>query len=85
MSYTNTRDEAALILEVSTRTLDRYVKSGKIRAKRKGKMVYVHDEDLMMLRNGEPELVRPTDSSRRNSVVSDTSDIVFFDETAGAS
>lgn len=85
MSYTNTRDEAALILEVSTRTLDRYVKSGKIRAKRKGKMVYVHDGDLMMLRNGEPELVRPTDSSRRNSVVSDTSDIVFFDETAGAS
>lgn len=88
MSYTNTREEAALMLEVSTRTLDRYVKSGKIRAKRKGKMVYIHDDDLATLRNGEPELVRPTDSVRRASVksdISDAPDMVIFDEpTAGA-
>jgi hypothetical protein len=48
-------------------------------------MVYVHDEDLMMLRNGEPELVRPTDASRKKSVVSDASEIVFFDETTSSS
>lgn len=80
MPYTNTREEAALILEVSTRTLDRYVKSGKIRAKRKGKMVFIHDDDLMMLRNGEPELVRPTDASRKNTFKNETPDVVIFDE-----
>lgn len=83
MPYTNTREEAAQILEISTRTLDRYVKSGKIRAKRKGKIVYIHDDDLEMQKNGEPELVRPTDRIRKGSAESTSSeypDIVIFDE-----
>jgi excisionase family DNA binding protein len=78
--YSNTREEAARILEVSTRTLDRYVKNGKIRAKRRGKMVYIHDDDLMMMRNGEPELVRPTDASQRRKAGTDNPDLVIFDE-----
>lgn len=73
MSYTYSREEAADILEISTRTLDRYVKSGKLRTKRKGKKIFIHDEDIVMLQGSEPELIRATDSVK-------TEDIVFFDE-----
>lgn len=85
MPYANTREEAARILEISTRTLDRYVKSGKIRAKRKGKIVYIHDDDLMNLRNGEPELVRPTDTLRKNFIKVSTPEMVIFDEVPNTS
>jgi hypothetical protein len=84
MSYTNTREEAALLLEISTRTLDRYVKGGKIRAKRKGKIVYIHDEDIAMMRSEDPELVRPTDSQRKNTGWSESPEIVIFDEPSNA-
>ncbi|MFZ4461575.1 MAG: helix-turn-helix domain-containing protein [Patescibacteria group bacterium] len=73
MSYTYSREEAADILEISTRTLDRYVKSGKLRTKRKGKKIFIHDEDIVMLQGSEPELIRATDNVK-------TEDIVFFDE-----
>jgi excisionase family DNA binding protein len=79
MSYTHSREEAAIELGVSTRTLDRYVKSGKIRAQRRGKMVFIHDEDLAMLRNGAPELVRPTDRVK-TSTQSEAPDVIIFDE-----
>ena len=88
MSYTTTRESAALTLEVSTRTLDRYVKSGRIRAKRKGKVLLLSDEDIATVKTGEPELVRPTDSVRRPSQRNNDDDVhetppevVIFDET----
>jgi hypothetical protein len=89
MSYTTTRESAAELLEISTRTLDRYVKSGRIRAKRKGKVLYLSDEDITTIKNGEPELVRPTDRARtarsahseaQTHATEDTPDIVIFDE-----
>jgi excisionase family DNA binding protein len=73
VSYTHTREEAADILEISTRTLDRYVKSGKLRSKRKGKKIFIHDEDVRTMMGSEPELIRATDSVK-------TEDIVFFED-----
>lgn len=73
MSYTHSREEAADILEISTRTLDRYVKSGKLRSKRKGKKIFIHDDDIRMMQSSEPELIRATDSVK-------TEDIVFFED-----
>ena len=83
MSYTITRESAAELLEISTRTLDRYVKSGRIRAKRRGKVLYLSDEDIMTIKNGEPELVRPTDrvkSTQNQSTDEESPDLVIFDE-----
>lgn len=44
--YSYTRAEAAEILAISTRSLDRYVKAGKLRSKKKGKIVYIKTEDV---------------------------------------
>ncbi len=45
-NYNLTRQETAETLEISVRSVDRYIKSGKLRSKKKGKLVYVHDEDI---------------------------------------
>lgn len=52
MSYTVDRYEAAKLLNCSTRTIDRYVHSGKLRSKRVGKKIYIHDEDIHIIKNG---------------------------------
>lgn len=44
--YTYTRQEAADILNISTRSIDRYAKSGKIRSKKMGKIIYLHADDV---------------------------------------
>lgn len=44
--YKYTRQEAAEILGISTRSIDRYIKSGKLRAKKEWKVVLVKSSDL---------------------------------------
>jgi hypothetical protein len=44
--YKLTRQEAAAKLWISTRSIDRYIKSGKVRSKKDGKVVYVKSSDL---------------------------------------
>ncbi|MDP5039177.1 MAG: helix-turn-helix domain-containing protein [Candidatus Gracilibacteria bacterium] len=44
--YKITRDEASLLLNLSTRSIDRYIKSGKLRSKKDGKIVYIHQDDI---------------------------------------
>lgn len=69
MPFTLDRYEAAESLSISTRTLDRYVKGGKLRSKKVGKKVYVHDGDLEILRG---ELGRETaDSARQEDLPED--------------
>ncbi|MDD2916292.1 MAG: hypothetical protein PHH70_00400 [Candidatus Gracilibacteria bacterium] len=52
MSYTIDRYEGAKILGCSTRTIDRHISAGKIRSKRVGKKVFLHDEDVQIIKNG---------------------------------
>lgn len=52
MSYTIDRYEGAKVLNCSTRTVDRYISAGKIRSKRVGKKVFLHDEDIRIIQNG---------------------------------
>lgn len=52
MSYTVDRYEGAKILNCSTRTIDRYISAGKIRSKRMGKKIFLHDEDIRIIQNG---------------------------------
>lgn len=92
MPFTLDRYEAAESLSISTRTLDRYVKGGKLRSKKVGKKVYVHDGDLEILRS---ELGRETADSARQEDVPESkirdpkpedAEIVFYDaETASKS
>lgn len=46
MVFTLTRDSASKMIGVSTRTIDRYIQSGKIRTKRDGKVIMLHREDV---------------------------------------
>lgn len=44
--YTITREEAANILNISTRSIDRYIRSWKLRAQKDWKIVYINQEDI---------------------------------------
>lgn len=50
--YNLTRQDAADKLWVSTRSIDRYIKSWKIRSSKDGKVVYVHNDDVDNLLSG---------------------------------
>ena len=54
--YKYTRQEAADLLWISTRSIDRYVKSWKIRAKKQWKIVYLNSDDL---NNLNPDFQKP--------------------------
>ena len=49
--YTITRNQAASLLWVSTRTIDRYVKSGKLSYKKIANKVILNEEELRILQN----------------------------------
>ncbi len=53
--YTTTRQEAADMLGMSTRSIDRYVKAGKLRSKKEGKIIYIHSQDIQNLSGTVPE------------------------------
>ena len=44
--YSVTREDAAERLNVSTRSIDRYIKAWKLRSKKDGKIVYIHEQDI---------------------------------------
>ncbi len=44
--YTLTRQQVADKLQISTRSVDRYIKWGKLRAKKEWKVVYINDNDV---------------------------------------
>ena len=49
--YTVTRNQAASLLWVSTRTIDRYVKSGKLSYKKVANKVILNEDELKVLQN----------------------------------
>lgn len=83
MPFSLDRYAAADTLAISTRTLDRYVKAGKLRSKKVGKKVFVHDGDLDILKN---ELGREVDDSARQEDIefikpkAEDGEIVFFED-----
>jgi len=55
MVYTVSRDQAGKTLGVSTRTIDRYISAGKIRAKREGKVIMLHQDDIKKYHTGSEQ------------------------------
>lgn len=61
--YNITRQDAADMLKISTRSIDRYIKSWKLRAKKEGKIIYIHNSDIESLSgesSGKQEVIIPT-------------------------
>jgi len=52
--YTLTRQQTAEILGISTRSVDRYVKSGKLRSKKEWKIIYIHESDVSNISGSSP-------------------------------
>lgn len=44
--YNITREDASIKLNLSTRSIDRYIKSWKLRSKKDWKIVYIHQDDI---------------------------------------
>lgn len=65
--YNITRQEAAEKLSISTRSVDRYIKAGKLRSKKEGKIIYIHSGDVENMLGGpaekKPEVIIPSESS----------------------
>ncbi len=69
--YSYTRAEAADILAISTRSLDRYVKAGKLRSKKKGKIVYIKTEDVDKMagkHKSKPQVIINNDSKGKENI-----------------
>lgn len=69
--YKYTRQEAADMLGISTRSVDRYIKSGKLRSKKDGKIVYVKWSDVETLMWGgqtQQEVIVPQAKTESKSV-----------------
>lgn len=69
--YSITRQQAAEKLWVSTRSIDRYVKSGKLRSKKEGKIIYIHSSDIANLssegNDTKPEVIIPKETKQTYS------------------
>ncbi len=49
--YTVTRQDAADMLQISVRSVDRYIKSGKLRIKKEWKNIAIHSADIENMKN----------------------------------
>ncbi|NDK08558.1 excisionase family DNA-binding protein [Candidatus Gracilibacteria bacterium] len=74
--YKLTRKEAADLLNISTRSVDRYIKSGKIRTKKDGKVVCVNEEDISRLKNNGDSIQEVILPSKKENNTNNDSDFV---------
>lgn len=74
--YKLTRKEAADLLNISTRSVDRYIKSGKIRTKKDWKVVCVNEEDISRLKNNWDSIQEVILPSKKENNTNNDSDFV---------
>jgi len=53
---------------VSTRSIDRYIRGGRLRSKKEGKIIYINDNDIENLKNGseKQEVIIPQKVDKEN-------------------
>lgn len=91
--YNITRQEAADTLEISTRSVDRYIKAWKLRSKKEGKIIYINRDDIAKISGkssgSRQEVIIPKNSSyteRKNQVSSEkTVDVRKQEDSASSS
>ncbi len=72
--YQVTRQDAADALGVSTRSVDRYIKSGKLRSEKRWKIIYIHQWDIDAIigtTKSEPEVIIPQKKPKQSSTPPD--------------
>lgn len=59
--YKYTRQDVSDLLNISTRSVDRYIRSWKLRSKKDGKIIYIHSSDVDSIKNswGAQEVIIP--------------------------
>lgn len=70
--YTLTRQDVADELWISTRSIDRYIKSWKLRSKKEWKIVYVNNKDVENLKswwNNYQEVIIPKKEKMKEEIV----------------
>jgi len=80
MVYSVGRDEAAKKLGMSTRTVDRYVRKGKIRSRKVGKLIMLHKDDVSVLVSGgvqqDYEIIKPSGEKKSTAASTEVSTAV---------
>ena len=69
--YTITRQEAADLLGISTRSIDRYIKSWKLRSKKDWKVVYINNNDIENMKSWDikkHEVIFPEDIKKDSKI-----------------
>jgi len=69
--YKITREEAANLLNISTRSIDRYIRWGKLRSQKEWKIVYIHEDDInnfLWVGAKKQEVIIEKDNSRKDFV-----------------
>jgi predicted site-specific integrase-resolvase len=61
-TFTVTREQAALDLGISTRTIDRYIRSGKLSYKKIANKILLNDHDISLLKKDFDILHKKTSS-----------------------
>ena len=66
--YSIDREQASTILGMSTRTIDRYIRSNKIRSQKKWKKIYLNDQDIEIIKNWwiqeDYEIIKPNERNQ---------------------
>ena len=73
--YTITRQEAADQLNMSTRSIDRYIRAGKLRFKKDGKIIFINNQDIENIKGGavKHEVIIPEKIENQKHSVPQTS------------
>lgn len=70
MEYNITRKKASKMLNLSTRSVDRYIKSGKLRTKKDWKIIMINKWDIDKLMSNskdiKQEVIIPNKNERKN-------------------
>ncbi len=75
--YSKTREETATLLNISTRSVDRYIRSWKLRSKKIWKIVYINDSDIdNFLWNNKQEVIL---LKNKEQILSDSQEVVSKD------
>lgn len=78
--YNITREQAAVMLNISTRSVDRYIKSWKLRSKKDWKIVYIHSTDIDNIVNPNQKqkiIIRETEDKIETKEISKPSKEIF--------
>lgn len=78
--YNITREEASQILDVSVRSIDRYIKSWKLRSQKDWKNVLIHFDDINTIKSwwksNKQEIINPSNNINSTELSTNSSEVL---------